>query len=686
MATASEIRNAVIQRLLTDEDYFALFLQNPAAALAQFPDLNSRDARLIKRDVTDQATLEAFAQRLNISVRGMVANGGSKSIIMPSEPSKKEESAEEEEGTPQRIVSTGFAEERQPDKALTSETPLLPNTKHYFWFEVGDPATNSIEVTPTPLPDDLPPKAKLQVVLYDFKKGVQLLRPNDVGVVELQEDGTIKVVQPVAEPNNLDDPSWLQRRLFFPIRTEVEHGRFQLRCNIYYQQNLLQSRLITFYVQTTPRRMRNALQSELDYVLSQSFNGRTLQNMGDTKLSIMLNDNGNGTHGFRFFGAEEFKNDAELDAGALSNLIEMARGALRKAAWGDEEPYKAGKTYRYTGGLNEDRLRGDLITMALRGYRFYTTLIGRLAGSTDNAWELADMMLTPGQVQIASKQSARLVIPAAMIYDYPLDDGLPSSKFSICDTFLQALKQETPLEETVCFQGQCPQHGEDTVVCPSGFWGFRHSLGLPVTIQEAPDAPSIIQLDGEVTLAVTVSTDPNFKERPSHEKRLQAMGFDWQYADNRDDSLTMLKKVKSEVVYFYCHGGMQNDLPYLSVGERGSARFTSANLFNKRIRWRQIRPLVFINGCFTTQLSPERAMDLVTAFVATSHAAGVVGTEISIFEPIATSFAEECFRRFLIEKQTLGVAIRGARLKMLKEGNPLGLVYIPYAMAGLHLQ
>ena len=679
MATGREMRNAVIQRMLDDEDYFNWFLTDPDAALAEFPDLNPRDARLIKRDVTDRASLEAFAERINVVVRGVAANGG-------STPAEAAEEMAAGEDVPQRIVSTGFAEDNKPDEPLTPETPLLPNESYYFWFEVGDPVAGSIEATPTALPDDLPPKAKLQVVLYDFKQGLKQVRPNDVGVIEIQEDGTVKVVQAVAQPNNLSDSTLLQRRLFFPMRTEPQHGRFQLRCNIYYEQNLLQSRLITFYVQTSPRRMRNALLSEVDYVLSQSFNGRNLQGMGDTKLSIMLNENGDGTHGFRFFGEEEFKNDAELGESELTNLIQMARGALRKAAWGDEEPYKAGKTYRYTGGLDKKRLSGDLVTMGLRGYRFYTTLINRLAGSSDRAWDLADMMLTPGQVQIASKQSARLVIPAAMIYDYPLDDGIQSSKISICDTFIQALDQDVSLEDTACFKGECPHYDDETVICPSGFWGFRHNLGLPVTVQEAPDAPSTIQLDGEVTLAVSVSTDPKFGEREPHEKRLQAMGFEWEYANNRDDSLNMLRKTKSEVVYFYCHGGLHNDLPYLSLGQPGSARFTSSNLFSKRIRWRQIRPLVFINGCHTTQLSPERAMDLVSAFVATSQAAGVVGTEITIFEPIATTFAEECFRRFLVEKQTLGESIRGARLKMLKAGNPLGLVYIPYAMAGLHLQ
>ena len=33
----------------------------------------------------------------------------------------------------------------------------------------------------------------------------------------------------------------------------------------------------------------------------------------------------------------------------------------------------------------------------------------------------------------------------------------------------------------------------------------------------------------------------------------------------------------------------------------------------------------------------------------------------------------------------LGKAVRGARLALLQQGNPLGLVYIPYAVASLRL-
>jgi hypothetical protein len=72
-------------------------------------------------------------------------------------------------------------------------------------------------------------------------------------------------------------------------------------------------------------------------------------------------------------------------------------------------------------------------------------------------------------------------------------------------------------------------------------------------------------------------------------------------------------------------------------------------------------------------------------FIQVSNAAGVIGTEITIYEPIATTFGEECLTQFLKGGKTLGEAVRGARLKMLQEGNPLGLVYIPYAVPGLNV-
>jgi hypothetical protein len=129
--------------------------------------------------------------------------------------------------------------------------------------------------------------------------------------------------------------------------------------------------------------------------------------------------------------------------------------------------------------------------------------------------------------------------------------------------------------------------------------------------------------------------------------------------------------------------------PYLQIGDKDE--LDPNNWGFEGIEWTGPNPLVFINGCHTVSLNPEVTLDFVSSFVQTSGAAGVIGTEITIFEPLAVRFAEECFKRFIgapphKEKMPIGKAVRGARLALLRDGNPLGLVYIPYAMASLRLQ
>jgi hypothetical protein len=148
--------------------------------------------------------------------------------------------------------------------------------------------------------------------------------------------------------------------------------------------------------------------------------------------------------------------------------------------------------------------------------------------------------------------------------------------------------------------------------------------------------------------------------------------------------LTLLKDGRTHVVYLYCHGGLEQDVPFVKVGALSERPITSVTLLNQRIRWTEPRPLVFLNGCRTTGLEPEQALEFVSTLVRRAQAAGVVGTEITVFEPLARAFAEDCLRRFLAGTP-LGWAVREARLTLLKAGNPLGLVYLPYALPSLQL-
>jgi hypothetical protein len=83
-------------------------------------------------------------------------------------------------------------------------------------------------------------------------------------------------------------------------------------------------------------------------------------------------------------------------------------------------------------------------------------------------------------------------------------------------------------------------------------------------------------------------------------------------------------------------------------------------------------------------VEPEKVVELVGALGGTAHAAGVIGTEITAFEPMATVFGLEYMKRFL-HGSRVGEAIRGVRLALLAAGNPLGLVYVPFALGTLRL-
>lgn len=122
----------------------------------------------------------------------------------------------------------------------------------------------------------------------------------------------------------------------------------------------------------------------------------------------------------------------------------------------------------------------------------------------------------------------------------------------------------------------------------------------------------------------------------------------------------------------------------LQVGDSGEY-IDGSNLRSYGILWKNTHPLVFINGCETAALFPDNAIRLVNSFIHTGSS-GVIGTEITIFESLARDFAEECLRLFITEELSIGEAIRRTRLKLLKQGNPLGLVYTPFVIPSLCLK
>jgi hypothetical protein len=170
-----------------------------------------------------------------------------------------------------------------------------------------------------------------------------------------------------------------------------------------------------------------------------------------------------------------------------------------------------------------------------------------------------------------------------------------------------------------------------------------------------------------------------------HALRVQRLG-DGEIAQSRE-RLTELLKQDPHLVYLYCHGGVgEGEEPFVEIGAPGQEPpISRAYLLNKEIRWEHGRPVVFINGCHTTALEPWQILDLVGAFVEQANAAGVIGTELTVFESLACSFAESMLEGFLDGSETVGAAVRHSRLALLSERNPLGLLYVPFIAAGTRL-
>ena len=504
------------------------------------------------------------------------------------------------------------------------------------------------------------------------------------GAFELDGTGRSRVVERAALPHHVWD---VERTLHFLVHTPGREGDARLRCNVYLGSTLLQSRLVTARVGGEPGGEGPALRSDLDYHLTDAMTAERLSGVPEHRMSLMVNGIG-GSHQFRFYSAagdgSPFVSEASIDAVAVQGAIGDARGALQEVAWNavgewDGKP----SSYCYGAEATIEQVTGDLTRLAIRGHRLYTAIGRELAGGFDARKQLQDLMRTTGEIQIATTAGG-LYLPAALFYDHPLED-LPAvgTKHRLCPELSAALEERRSLDDLVCLRDGCPHRDDLMTVCASGFWGYRHDIGWPVsTAEPLTDLPS----RQRPAMAVGISTDPKLSECAEHVERLGALA-DCVVVESRDALTEALRSRSPNVIYLYCHGGvMPPNTPYLEIGPAGSAGITESYFDNYGIRFATpLRPLVFVNGCHTTALDPAQVMNLVNGFVQEANAVGVVGTELTVFEPLAVTFAEALFESFLVQESTIGTAVRRARIALLRQRNPLGLVYVPFVAAPTRL-
>jgi hypothetical protein len=279
------------------------------------------------------------------------------------------------------------------------------------------------------------------------------------------------------------------------------------------------------------------------------------------------------------------------------------------------------------------------------------------------------------------------------VYDLPL--GMPEDGYTYCpliDDWDGSSAFVDP-EVDACPHAEEHRHLEN-VICPFGFWGFRYTIEEPASTNNAA-APLSINAGTPPSMVVARSLRLDATATEGHLEKLAACLPGWkpQPADSRKEVGEYLGEAKLGLAYFYCHGraATATTKACIEVGEKDRIEPRQIIAWNRVAwddvpdHWTETRPLVFLNGCHTTDLLPQTPVNFVDTFSQVG-ASGVVGTEISLVQGMASEAGEVFFGHLAGTPQMgVGEALRRTRVHFLGKGNMLGLAYTAYCHAELAL-
>ena len=578
---------------------------------------------------------------------------------------------------PERSVEVGFAPADAPEWPLAADMPLEAGRPYLFWLDVGPPVV---------LPRVDGGDARLTVALFSLD-GFELEPGAEVGELELGADGGVRVV---GRPADAAQPA-ARERAPLPARPGAGPGGDGPPALQHLPPRRARAVAARHVRRPAPGDASpgNALSAIVDYTLAPALDPAHLRRLPQHRLSVLLNRN------------ERRHARAQLPG---RGRLHQQRDPERRRR---DRPHPPGPRRVTRGVVGRRGPVGDAEALPLRGRR------PRAPASRPGPVRppgLPLLRIDRGHARRRPRRgrpSGRANAPAGPAADR--DEGVPHApparrpalrlrRLSLRRRTrrlraLPGLPRLAPARAAArahrMLHGRLPQPRRAVhASAPAGSGATATASALPVSIRGAPDAATEISPDPGPTVVIAVSTDEQFVLRTAHERALERLldsGGAWRYADSQAETLRLLKEGRPHLVYFYCHGGFEHGVPYLQVGPLGDEPITPDLLLSERIRWDSPRPFVFVNGCRTTALDPDQALELVSVLMRRARAAGVMGTEITIFEPLARAFAEDCLRRFLSGTE-LGEAVRAARLALLKDGNPLGLAYIPFALPSLHMR
>jgi len=620
-----------------------------------------------------------------------------------------------------RVVNVALADETADPLPVTAILAFA--TPYLVRVSMGPEIDETVVLNPVPLPlGELPPSSRggwwFDVVVSSAH--VDVAAEEHRMFVPLQGPGW---VCPCTGDEHTCQPAQRRAYLDIPFRTRPGDGRgpggergpggrteAALRCTVYHRNNAVQSIRVAFAIGDAAGVQGGTLavgpavliHGIVDYALADDL--ARAGELPPRRLSVLTNESSGGTgggavgvggasggtHTIVVRGAAGSPVAVNLTEAGVAETLRAIRAQLTIITLGSD-----GRTDQYADAKGDDqaavrRLTADLETLAYLGSRFWEDVVPFGADQR----ELRGQLTTTATIQIARVTDT--VFPWAIVYDYPhlLDDP-----WEPCDLLRQWPQAQSALAG---YPKACPfaaGHQLNTL-CPFGFWGFRHLIEQPPSVLRGL-LRTVLPVPAGAHAAAVRSLNLDEALSMSHLNLLRqflAPRFQVTDCDSRDDFLAAIDTPALPLIYFYCHGktaklgdrGVDLLTPYLEIGQGeklGTGDLNALAAAGKwhQERWREVPPLVFINGCHTAALSPEQLVTFVNAF-AGAEAAGVIGTETAVAQPVASDFAQRFYQHLMASPaMTVGQALRQARLDLLANGNVAGLVYTAFCSMDLAL-
>jgi hypothetical protein len=557
--------------------------------------------------------------------------------------------------------------------------------------EHGDHAVIEVDIGPLrdasdvdegsrrPFPVEMLPREDLaiDVLLSSAGLPVGILEPGDQGGTTAEQSLLLPCP---GGPSQTEDGTG---RLRFVIGLPFGSARVRARLSYIYRDAIVQSqRLDLLALPNQDGALDLHLKAFTDFTLSERLDSGLAEIAPRPRVSVLVNSNSDLKHEVTIRSPSRPDGEApsaafQLNDRAVGNIVKDLRRELGRRA-----PTEFAR--------RPADLIGDLQRLAPFGWSLYQQLEAgarRMIADAD----------PDAVVQVAMPKGSGFTIPWNLVYDIYLDSEARPEEIPVCPLVEELGDGTAAIDSDTrrCPHAEQVPHNEN-LLCPFGFWGYRHSFEL-LTSTRSPKSELEI---GEEPRLVIAQTRQNVdkKRLAAHVENLRAT-FQALSPGTVVNEAQTKQEVRRELssdlpfVYFLCHGTKSGSGPTaLGVGVNetiapGDFEGWVEVVFreDRHQMWTSPRPLVFINACESLAIDPDDLVGYLTAFIGTAQAVGVIGTETRVAQSLAMEVGERFFDRLLRPGASVDDALRRVKLDSLRASNLIGLVYTPYCFADLHV-